>query len=55
MTIGAGTTHDFSIGEGQTPEIGSVEFSRGWTVDELSELVREGRNLCAQTSMGRVT
>ena len=42
------------FGEGQTPEIGSVEFSRGWTVDELSELVREGRNLalCARTSMG---
>ena len=33
------------IGEGETPEIDSVEFSRGWTADELSELVREGRNL----------
>ena len=42
------------VGEGETPEIGSVEFSRGWTLDELSELVREGRNLAltAQTSMG---
>ena len=42
------------IGEGETPEIGSVEFSRGWTLNELSELVREGRNLpcCARTSMG---
>ena len=32
------------IGESETPEIGSVEFSRGWTLNELSELVREGRN-----------
>ena len=42
------------IGEGEAPEIGSVEFSRGWTLNELSELVREGRNLvlCARTSMG---
>ena len=42
------------IGEGETPEIGSVEFSRGWTLDGLSELVREGRNLflSARTSMG---
>ena len=41
-------------GESETPEIGSVEFSRGWTLSELSELVREGRNLarCARTSMG---
>ena len=40
-------------GEGETPEIGSVEFSRGWTHDELSELVREGRNLAlnAQSSV----
>ena len=39
----------------ETPEIGSVKlFSRGWTLIELSELVREGRNLayCARTSMG---
>ena len=42
------------IGEGETPEIGSVEFSRGWTLNELSELAREGINLalCARTSMG---
>ena len=42
------------IGESETPEIGSVEFSRGWTLNVLSELVREGRNLalCARTSMG---
>ena len=42
------------IGEGETPGIGSVEFSRGWTLNELSELVREGTNLayCARTSMG---
>ena len=33
------------IGEGETPEIGSVEFSRGWDLNGLSELVREGRNL----------
>ena len=35
-------------------EVGSVEFSRGWTHDELSELVREGRNLAlnAQSSVG---
>ena len=41
------------IGESETPEIGSVEFSRGWTLNELSELVREGRNLAlsARTSM----
>ena len=40
--------------ESETPEIGSVEFSPGWTLNELSELVREGRNLafCARTSMG---
>ena len=31
-----------------------VEFNRGWILNELSELVRERRNLvlCAQTSMG---
>ena len=42
------------IGEGETPKNVSVEFSRGWTLDELSELVREGRNraLSARTSMG---
>ena len=42
-----------SIGESETPEIGSVEFSRGWTLNDLSELVRDGRNLalCARTSM----
>ena len=43
------------IGEGETPEIGSVELvNRGWTLNELSELVREGRNLAlgARTSMG---
>ena len=40
-------------GEGETPEIGSVQFSRGWTLDELSELVRDGRNraLNAQSSV----
>ena len=39
---------------GEMPEVGSVEFNRGWTLNELSELVREGRNLalCARTSMG---
>ena len=39
---------------GETPEIGSVQFSRGWTLDELSELVRDGRNraLNAQSSVG---
>ena len=38
------------------PEVGSVEFNRGWTLNELSELVREGRNLalCARTSMGLI-
>ena len=42
------------IVEGETPETGSVEFSRGWPLDELSELVREGRNLAlnARSSMG---
>ena len=42
------------IGKGETPETGSLEFSRGWTRNELSELVRDGRNLalCARTSMG---
>ena len=42
------------IGEGQIRGDGSVEFNRGWTLNELSELVREGRNLalCARTSMG---
>ena len=42
------------IGEGETPEIGSVEFNRGWTLNELIELVREGRELalCARTSVG---
>ena len=41
-------------GDDETPEIGSVEFSRGWTIDELSEMVREGRNLAlgARASMG---
>ena len=38
-----------SIGEGETPGIGSVEFSRGWTLNELSELVGEGRNLALCT------
>ena len=35
------------------PEVGSVEFNRGWTHNELSELVGEGRKLalCALTSM----
>ena len=43
------------IGDDETPEIGSVEFSRGWTIDELSEMVREGRNLAlgARASMGQ--
>ena len=43
-----------SLGGGEMPEVGSVEFSRGWTLNELSELVREGINLalCARTSMG---
>ena len=38
------------LGGGEMP----VEFNRGWILNELSELVREGRNLvlCAQTSMG---
>ena len=42
------------IGESETLEIGSGEFSRCWTLTELSELVREGRNLAlgAGTSMG---
>ena len=42
------------IGDDETPEIGSVEFSRGWTLNELSEMVREGRNLAlgARASMG---
>ena len=42
-----------TIGESETPQIGSVEFSHGWTLNELSELVREGRNLalCARTSI----
>ena len=33
------------IGEVETPENGFVEFSRSWTLHELSELGREGRNL----------
>ena len=39
------------IGDDETPEIGSVEFS---AIDELSEMVREGRNLAlgTRTSMG---
>ena len=42
------------LGGGEMPEVGSVEINRGWTLNELSELVREGRNLalCARTSMG---
>ena len=42
------------IGDDETPEVGSVELSRGWTIDELSEMVREGRNLAlgARASMG---
>ena len=41
------------FGAGTMPEVGSVEFNCGWTLIELSELVREGRNLalCARTSM----
>ena len=36
------------------PGGGSADFNRGRTITELSELVREGRNLtlCARTSMG---
>ena len=36
------------------PEVGSFEFNRGYTFNELSELVRKGRNLalCARSSMG---
>ena len=51
MTIRAETTHDFL---NATTWICPVEFSRGWTLDELSELVREGRNVApsARTSMG---
>ena len=43
-----------AIGEGETPEIGSLAFSRCWFLDELSELVREVRNLTlsAPNSMG---
>ena len=42
------------LGGGEMPEVGSVEFNRGWTLNELSDLVREGRNLalCARTSIG---
>ena len=42
------------IGDDGTPEADSVELSRDWTIDELSEMVREGRNLAlgAQTLMG---
>ena len=42
------------FGGSEIPEVGSVEFNRGWTLNELSELVREGRNLalCARTPMG---
>ena len=42
------------IGESESPKIESVEFSRGVTLNELSELVREGRNLAlrARTSRG---
>ena len=29
------------LGGGEMPEVGSVEFSLGWTLNELSELVRE--------------
>ena len=44
------------LGGGGMPEVGSVEFNRGWTLNELGELVREGRNLalCARTSMGLI-
>ena len=37
--------------EAKIPEVGSVESNRGWTLNELSELVREGCNLalCART------
>ena len=43
-----------SLGVGEMPEVGSVEFHCGWTLNVLSELVREGRNLalCARTSTG---
>ena len=42
------------LGGDEMPEVGSVEFNRGWTLNELSELVREGRNLalCVRTSTG---
>ena len=44
------------IGESETSEIDSVEFSRDWTLNELSELTREKRNLtlCARASMGLI-
>ena len=37
------------------PEVGPVELIRGWTLNQLSEVVREGRNLAlsARTSMGQ--
>ena len=43
-----------SLGVGEMPEVGSVEFHRGWTLNVLSELLREGRNLalCARNSTG---
>ena len=33
------------ISEEGAPEVGSVEFIRGWTIEELGRLVREGRDL----------
>ena len=36
------------VGDGDEPEFGSVEFIRGWTFEELSGLVRFGRNLALQ-------
>ena len=42
------------IGEGETPEIGSVEFSRGWTLIEFSELVQEGRNLALRGDLNGI-
>ena len=44
------------IGESETSEIDSVEFNRDWTLNDLSELTREKRNLClcARSSMGLI-
>ena len=33
------------LGGGDMPEVGSVEVNRSWTINELSELVREAMGL----------